>query len=353
MSVLELIRPDLQSMQSYKPGGDTLDCRLHANELPWCPVSFAQVPLNHYPDIRQQQQLQQLLANYYQININQLVLTRGSDDGIDMLMRLFLRAGQDSFMQCPPTFPMYEFYGRLQQADALNCPLEANNDFSFSIEKLISLWQPNCRLIMLCRPNNPTGNLLELTSIETLCNYFKNKAVVVVDEAYIEFAQTTSATSLIPSFDNLIVLRTLSKAYGLAGLRLGSIIAQPQLIKAIENTMPPYTLSSAFLDLAQRALIDKSWFTNKIKDILNERQRLITQLQQLTLIDKIYPSRANFILIASSYAAQLAAWMAELDIAVRHFAAGPLQNMLRVTVGEQAQNQRLLNALRRFQQEKC
>lgn len=206
---------------------------------------------------------------------------------------------------------------------------------------------------MLCRPNNPTGNLLELTSIETLCNYFKNKAVVVVDEAYIEFAQTTSATSLIPSFDNLIVLRTLSKAYGLAGLRLGSIIAQPQLIKAIENTMPPYTLSSAVLDLAQRALIDKSWFTNKIKDILNERQRLITQLQQLTLIDKIYPSRANFILIASSYAAQLAAWMAELDIAVRHFAAGPLQNMLRVTVGEQAQNQRLLNALRRFQQEKC
>ncbi|KTD25231.1 MULTISPECIES: histidinol-phosphate transaminase [Legionella] len=351
MSVLDLIRPDLKSLQNYKPGGDHLDCRLHANELPWCPVAFSQVPLNQYPDIRQQHQLQQLLAQYYQVSSEQLVLTRGSDDGIDLLMRLFLRPGQDCFMQCPPTFPMYEFYARLQQAEVLNCPLDAKNDFSLSIESLISFWQPHCKLIMLCRPNNPTGNALDLASIKTLCEYFQGKAIIVVDEAYIEFAQTESATELLSFFDNLIVLRTLSKAYGLAGLRLGSIIAQAQLIKAIESTMPPYTLSSAVIDLAKQALANKAWFTSKIDDILNERQGLITQLQQFPWIEKIYPSSANFILIASTNASSLAAWLAELGIAVRHFAAAPLQNMLRITVGDSAQNQQLLAALRRFQPE--
>src|SRR3546814_12561685 len=110
---------------------------------------------------------------------------------------------------------MYAFYARLQQAEIINCPLDASNDFSLSIEKLMSSWQPNCKFIMLCRPNNPTANLIDLASIADLCEYFRTKAVVVVDEAYIEFAQTPSATKLLSRFDNLIVLRTLYNAYGL------------------------------------------------------------------------------------------------------------------------------------------
>ncbi|KTC93100.1 histidinol-phosphate transaminase [Legionella drozanskii] len=352
MSVLELIRPDLKSLQGYAPGGDELSCRLHANELPWSPASLRQVPLNHYPDAREVQRLQQQIATYYQVSDEELVLTRGSDDGIDLLMRLFLCAGRDSFMQCSPTFPMYAFYARLQQAEIINCPLEANNNFNWSIEKMFSLWQPNCKLIMICRPNNPTGNLLDLASIADLCLYFRSKAVVVVDEAYIEFAQTSSATTLLASFDNLIVLRTLSKAYGLAGLRLGAIIAQPQLIKAIQNVLPPYTLSSAVIELAQHALTDKTWFTHNITYILNEREKLASQLQESPWIEKIYSSTTNFILMISSYAQQLNAWFAELGIAVRHFTADPLQNMLRITVGTQEQNQRLLTALNNFQPER-
>lgn len=351
MSALELIRPDLKTLQGYVPGGDELSCRLHANELPWSPASLRQVPLNHYPDAREVQRLEEQIANYYQVSAEQLVLTRGSDDGIDLLMRLFLRAGQDSFMQCPPTFPMYAFYARLQQAEIINCPLDASNDFSWSLEKLFSLWQPNCKLIMICRPNNPTANLLDLASIADLCVYFKSKAVVVVDEAYIEFAQMSSATTLLSSFDNLIILRTLSKAYGLAGLRLGSVIAQPQLIKAIRNVLPPYCLSSAVIELAQQALEDKVWFSHNISYILNEREKLVAQLQASTWIEKVYSSTTNFILVASPYAQQLNAWFAELGIAVRHFAADPLQNMLRITVGTQEQNQRLLTALNDFQPE--
>ena len=133
MSILNLVRPDLTTIQGYKPTGDDLECRLHANELPWAPVSLEQIALNHYPDVKQQQALQEQMADYYQVQPEQMVLTRGSDDGIDLVMRLFLRAGIDSFMQCPPTFPMYAFYARLQQAGILNSYLKPKMDLIYRL----------------------------------------------------------------------------------------------------------------------------------------------------------------------------------------------------------------------------
>jgi histidinol-phosphate aminotransferase len=348
MPALDLIRPDLLTFKGYIPWGDDLECRLHANELPWSPLSMANVSLNHYPDPRQQKRLQEQIADYYQVDNEQMALTRGSDEGLDLIMRLFLRPGLDSIMQCPPTFPMYAVYARLQQAQIINCPLDSETDFSLSEEKLISFWQPNCKLIILCRPNNPTGNLLDLTVIARLCKQFTDKAIIVVDEAYIDFAQTPSAISLLTAYDNLLILRTLSKAYGLAGLRLGSVIGQLPLIKALRNLIPPYALANVVIDLAQRALADKDWFTTKIQAILQERTKLIRQLQQSPWLEKVYPTSANFILVASSHAQALATWCAELGIAVRYFAATPIHNMLRITVGEAAQNQRLLAALASF-----
>src|SRR5262249_51617430 len=153
----------LITMKAYVPNGDELNCRLHANESPRSPISIADLSLNQYPDARQQQRLQEQLAKHYQIKSEQMVLTRGSDDGIDLVMRLFLRAGIDSILQCPPTFPMYAFYARLQQAEVINCPLDAVNDFNLDLQKLLALWQPNCKIIMLCQPNNPTASLLDLS----------------------------------------------------------------------------------------------------------------------------------------------------------------------------------------------
>lgn len=347
MSALNLLRSDLINMKGYTPSGDDLDCRLHANELPWAPLSN-EVALNHYPDPRLQQELQEQIAALYQISSEELIITRGSDDALDFLMRLFLIAGQDSFMQFPPTFPMYEFYAKLQQAGVINCPLEAD-DFSLSLENLYSLWQPKCKLIMLCSPNNPTASMINLETIKTICNQFKDKAIIVVDEAYIEFAKMPSAITLLPSFDNLIVLRTLSKGYGLANLRIGSIIAQPSLIKLMRKALPPYTLSGAVMNLALQALADKTWFSAKIDLILAERERLIAQLKKSPWINKIYPTTTNFILVDSAQAPALAAWFAELGIGVRHFPAGSLKNKLRITVGKANQNQRLLAALANFQ----
>lgn len=351
MSLLTLIRPELLAMNAYLPGDDNLVHRLHANESPESPIQREQFNLNCYPDAREQQALEETLAARYQVNSEQLVLTRGSDEAIDLLMRLFLRPGIDSIMQCPPTFPMYAFYAQLQQAAIINCPLN-NEDFSLSPEQLNLQWQANCKLIMLCQPNNPTGNLLSLEAIAQICRQFSDKAMIVVDEAYIEFAEIASATSLLSTFENLIVLRTLSKAYGLAGLRLGSLIAQPQIIKVLKKVIAPYTLSTAVIKLGQQALANTAWLDRNIQNLLQERETLMEQFQQSPWISKIYPSHSNFIFLESPYARDLAAWFAQNSIAIRHFHGSLLlENKLRITVGSAVQNQLLLKTLTSFNPE--
>lgn len=349
MSILDLIRPDLKAIINYVPDGDNQSCRLHANELPWSPIHLNGVSLNHYPSVLTVKRLEQRLADLYQVDANQLVITRGSDDGLDLLMRLFLRVGSDSILQCPPTFPMYAFYAQLQQAGIRNCPLDAEHAFNFSLENLLAQWQPDCKLIMICRPNNPTGGLIDLQTVSDLCDKMAGKSIVIADEAYIEFAQTESAARLIPLHDNLIVLRTLSKAYGMAGLRVGSIMAKAPLIQAIRGIMSPFPFSSAVLALAEQALNRHDWFGETVEKILVQREILRMRLGQHRLIESIYPSRTNFLLVKSPHAQDLQAWFAEQGIAVRHFPQSPvLQSMLRITVGDEQQNDRLMTALDAF-----
>jgi histidinol-phosphate aminotransferase len=294
--------------------------------------------------------LQEQLAKRYQINNDQIVLTRGSDDGIDLLIRLFLSAGQDAFMQFPPTFSMYAFYVQLQQAQMIQCPLDPLNDFSLSIDRINECWQENCKVIMICNPNNPTGNLVDLDFIATLCELYKNRSVIVVDEAYMEFANTQSAASLISQFDNLIVLRTLSKAYGLAGLRLGAVLAQTQIIQAFNKIMAPYPLSSVVIHLALQALTNSGWFAIAMEKIKTARKKLINELVTNPLIEKVYPSEANFILLKTPYAKELTAWFANQGIIIKNFPNhSVLQDHLRITVGDEQQNLLLMTALSSFQ----
>jgi histidinol-phosphate aminotransferase len=348
MSILNLIRPELLAITAYIPTEDNRRHRLHANESPWSPIVFQNLALNHYPNLKDQERVQTLLANCFAIKQDELLITRGSDDGIDLLMRVFLRAGIDSILQCPPTFSMYAFYAQLQQATVINCPLPAKAGFDLSLDQLIASWTPNCKLILLCQPNNPTGNLLKLDNIAALCDYFTAKAVVVVDEAYIDFANVPSATTLLGTFENLIVLRTLSKAYGLAGLRLGAVCAQAHLIRALRNTLAPFTLSSVVMALAEKALENREWFSENIQRIVRARTEIFTQLQQLPWIEAVYPSQANFILLASPYALALMEHFANRNLAVRDFKTDPLKNMIRITIGNDLQNQALMNALNTF-----
>ncbi len=350
MSVLDLIRTELLESPSYNSGSDTMQHRLHANELPWSAITADSIGLNFYPETQLKMQLQEQLAQRYQISSDQIVLTRGSDDGIDLLVRLFLKARQDAFMQFPPTFSMYAFYVRLQQAQMIQCPLDLLTDFSLSLKQVNECWQEQCKIIMLCNPNNPTANLIDLSFIAELCAHYKNRSVIVVDEAYMEFANAQSATTLIPQFDNLIVLRTLSKAYGLAGLRLGAIIAQPQVIQAVHKIMAPYPLSSAVIHLALQALTNNDWFALALEKIKSARAKLIEALNAYPFIEKIYPSEANFILVKTNYANELANWFTQQGISIRIFSDNsPLHHHLRITVGDEQQNLLLLAALSSFQ----
>jgi len=346
MSILNLIRDELLNSPNVIPAGENLKYRLHANELPWSSISMDCLDLNFYPDSRLHMQLQDQLATRYQVEPDQIVLTRGSDDGIDLVTRLFLQAGQDAFMQCFPTFPMYAFYVRLQQGQMIQCPLDMMNNFNLSMDAINKYWQPNCKIIMLCSPNNPTGNLIDLHLIASICERYKNQSLVVVDEAYIEFAKAQSAASLLPYYDNLIVLRTLSKAYGLANLRLGAILAQTQVIQALGNIIPPYPVSSVVIELALRALKNDTWFAKAIANIQQEREIFREALQLCATIEKVYPSETNFILVKTATANELTTEFAQQGIAVRNFQPGSLlAEHLRITVGNKEQNQRVLSAL--------
>lgn len=349
MSILNLIRAELLNTPNYISGGENAQHRLHANELPWSPIDSDPINLNFYPGTRLQRQLEEQLAARYQVDTDQLVVTRGSDDGIDLVTRLFLKAGQDALMQFPPTFPMYEFYVRLQQAQLIQCPLDHLNNFSLSLDNIKNSWQPNCKIIMFCSPNNPTANLMELDLIAAVCEHYTNQSIVVVDEAYIEFSKAQSATTLISQFENLVVLRTLSKASGLAGLRLGSIIAQTHVIHAFRKIIAPYSISSAVIELANRALVMNKWFPAAIETIKASRDWLVSELQKNQIIEKVYPTEANFILVKTFYAKELTRWFASNSITIRHFPPHSLlHDHVRITVGDEQQNQLLIAALSSF-----
>lgn len=349
MSVLNLIRPELLNNQAYIPISGQINHRLHANELPWSALNM-EIDLNFYPEKMVQQPLLEQLAKLYQVDANQLVLTRGSDDGIDLITRLFLRAGQDACMQFPPTFTMYSFYAHLQQAQLIDCPLDPLDCFDISVEKIRNYWQKNCKMIILCNPNNPTASLISIDRIAALCEEYKDRSMIVVDEAYIEFTQNQSATCLIPQFDNLIILRTLSKAYGLANLRLGTVLAQAHVIQALNKIMSPFPLSTVVINLALKALAKPKWFSESINKIKNARNQLIQALTLYPFIEKIYPSSTNFILIKTVYALELVTWFGSHGIAVKNFPPhSSLQDHLRITIGNEVQNRFLLNTLSSFQ----
>lgn len=353
MTVLNLIRPELLNGSNYRRSEMQGLYRLHANELPWSPASLCNVKLNQYPDSNQEEKLITQLAQCYQINSKQLTLTRGSDDAIDFITRIFLTPSQDALMQFSPTFTMYAYYVRLQQGVLIDCPLDAKNGFSNSLETIKHYWKSNCKIIMFCNPNNPTANLAEIELIAQTCREFSDKSIVVVDEAYIEFAKGPSALSLLPEFENLIVLRTLSKARGLAGLRLGSIIAQEHIIEAINKVIPPYIHSSPSLSLASQAVEREDWFNYSLEQVTGSRDCLIQQLNELKVIKKVYPSETNFILIQSDLSDDIARFLYEYKIHVRMFSnTSILHDHLRITVGNDEENKLLIDSLAQFMRNK-
>ena len=353
-SIEQLVREDLRDIKPYCPpqrdeGANSI--WLDANESPWdSNVAISEDAINRYPDDPSDETIKHM-ACYYRVDSDQMRLSRGSDDAIDLLIRLTCNAGKDAVITCPPTFCMYESFARIQGADVIAIPLVRERDFAVDFDAIVKAATPNVKLVFLCSPNNPSGGLVDLDVIRNLCQKLEGRSIIVVDEAYIEFSETNSASQLLGNFDNLVVLRTLSKAFGLAGARIGVTLGNAELIKQLQRVCPPYALPSFTTSLLQNAFSKASLATveSQIQIIRSQRKQLINALQTMTWIENIWPSEANFILVEVKDTDRLTRCLSERRIYVKRIDDSALpKNAIRISVGKPEEVRRLIEALREY-----
>jgi len=348
MSVLARIRPDLAEFRAYasaRSGG--LDARvlLNANEAPhdaW----RASRGRNRYPE-PQPAVLRARLAALYGVAPDRLWIGRGSDEAIDLLLRAFCRAGRDNIVTPAPTFGMYRVGARLQGAACREVALDADRGFVLDPERLLARVDADTKLVIVCSPNNPTGTLWH-SALAFLAERLDGRALLVVDEAYVEFADAPSATALLDRHENIAILRTLSKAHALAGARIGALIAPAALAAFIGRIAAPYPLPSPSIELALAALEPAALEATRVRigAIRSERERLRASLAGLRGVRAVWPSEANFVLARfddarAAFDGALAAGVLVRDVSDQLGLAG----CLRITVGAAAENAALLGAL--------
>jgi histidinol-phosphate aminotransferase len=348
MSVLDLARPEIRAMQPYSSarmeasGGEVL---LNANESAWAPVGDDGLGCNRYPE-PQPAALVDALATLYGVRREQLLVGRGSDEAIDLLVRAFCRAGRDAILIQPPTFGMYAVCARVQDAGIVEVPLAA--DAALDVDAVLAALTPAVKLVFVCTPNNPTGQPVPRTEVERLVQALAGRALLVVDEAYVEFADEDSVADLIDRYDNLAVLRTLSKAWALAGVRIGSLLANAEVIALLRRIMAPYPLPLPSVDAALLAL--SGWGQANAREHLAivraERTRMCEALRQLPGVREVLPSQANFLAVRFDDAAGAYQHLLAAGIVVRDVRRYPnLGDALRITIGTPAENERVLAVL--------
>ena len=346
---LTLARPDILTLRPYEHAvWDAAFERLHANENPWrASGDTSTAGLNRYPECPPVA-LVQRLAQVYGVKPEQLTVGRGSDEGIDLLCRAFCRAGQDSVIVCPPTFGFYKVAAKVQGANVFEVPLIKERNFALDRAAVLAAWDPSVKLVFLCSPGNPTGTLLDANEMQALCAELDGKAIVVIDEAYMEFANRESFIKLIDRFSNLVVLRTLSKAYALAGARVGSIIADADIIALLNRVLPPYAIPTSTVEtvLAVTDAGNHKQFSERVATLITERNKLGAQLAKSPLIERAWPSDANFILVECVDADAVLNAAKSVKLVIRDQRSQPqLANCLRISVGTPEQNARLVGAL--------
>jgi histidinol-phosphate aminotransferase len=347
--VLELARPDILSLQPYQHAAwePSLE-RMHANEMPWrANGDTTQAGLNRYPE-PQPHELVSHLASLYKVAPQNVLVGRGSDEGIDLLVRAFCRAGQDSVLISPPTFGMYKVSARIQGAAVVEVPLIKDKDFSLDVQGVLDACSRNIKLVFVCSPNNPTGDLVERKAINQLCSELADRAIVVVDEAYIEFAEAPSVLDMLSQHTNLVVLRTLSKAYALAGARCGALLAHAEIVSLLARVITPYALPASTIEsvLMLTDSTHQAAAAERIALVLEQRDRLARELARLPLVRRVWPSRANFLLIECTDAEKVLRAAAAVGLIIRDPRSQlGLGDCLRVSVGTPEQNSRLLRGI--------
>jgi histidinol-phosphate aminotransferase len=347
--VLALARPEILHLQPYSHAAWLPSLtRLHANEAPWRPPGDATAAgLNRYPE-PQPKALVARLAALYGVAPDMLLVGRGSDEAIDLLSRIYLRAGTDAILQCPPTFGMYRVAAHIQGAGVVEVPLERDLGWSLDPGRLLAAWRPAMKIVYLCSPNNPTANAFDLQAIEAVCTALDGKAIVAVDEAYIEWSGRRSLSAWLERFPTLAVLRTLSKAHALAGARIGALLAHPDLIELARRVIPPYSLAQPTIEAALRALEPDALAAARarIETLLAERDYLRARLERTALVAKVWPSDTNFLMVDSEDANRFLRLSMAGGTLVRDLRANPaLPSALRISVGTREENDALIDSL--------
>lgn len=350
MSIISLVRPEIRSLHAYEAAEQVDDTiRLNANESPMVMTSnHFRRPLNRYPEVRPEK-LRNSLAARFVCEPQELLVTRGSSEAIDLLVRTFCRAGKDSVLTTSPSFSMYRHYAQVQGARIVEVETLAEQDFAIDVNSVMAACDESTRLIFICSPNNPTGTTLPRQQLEKLLQERGDKSAIVVDEAYVEFGQAPSVIALLRQYPNLLVLRTLSKALAFAGARCGAVVGPPHIISMLSAVQAPYALATPVVECVEDALQDEqlALAERTVVQIVDERERLIQAVGAFDFVRKVWPSAANFFLIEVDDAAEVLHHCQEHRILLRHF-DGTLASCLRISVGSADENNQLLRALETF-----
>ena len=341
MNLNKLVRPAVKAMKSYSSARDEFESQdkdlvfLDANENPF-PNG-----LNRYPD-PQQMQLKNKLAALKGLRPSQILCGNGSDEVLDLIFRAFCEPNEDGIITLTPTYGMYAVLANLNGIQQQCVSLTA--DFQIDVPAVLNTIRPNSKLLFICSPNNPSGNVMSRTAIKEILKAFKG--LVVIDEAYIDFTDTESWLEDLSEHPNLVVTQTLSKAYGLAGIRLGICYATEEIIAVLNKIKPPYNINSLTQKAAISAISQRENTKQQLKTILDQRTKLIREFKKIAWIEKLYPTDANFILIRVDNANLRYEQLKNKGIIVRNRTREDgCTNCLRITVGTAEENKRLINTL--------
>lgn len=355
MSVLDLARPHLRGVEAYKSArslATEAEVFLDANESPRVLSDDAAVAgLNRYP-APQPPALVREAARYYRAPKERVVVTRGSDEGIDLLVRSFVEPGREEILITPPTYGVYAIAARLHGAGVAEAPLIASRGFALDPDTVLKSAKAGpVKIVFVCRPNNPTGTGVPLEAVETVAAGLAGRALVVVDEAYMEFSAGSSATGLIEKHPNVVVLKTLSKAWGLAGARCGFLLADPELVALMQVVRAPYPISAAAARAIEPVFNEKgeAAMRRSVADILSERAKLTAAFARLSCVTEVLPTEANFFVARFKNKDAALTALRSRGILVRDRSSElGLAGAIRVTVGTAAENAKLLAVLERL-----
>ncbi|WP_017930574.1 histidinol-phosphate transaminase [Robiginitomaculum antarcticum] len=331
-----IARPTIAAMSTYSARGASGDAlHLDANESPYAPPPMKGADnYNRYP-AQQPPALMARLAGLYGVDEARIMLGRGADEAIDILLRTFCDAGKDAVLICPPTFGYFKTAAQIQGANIIEVPL--NDDFTWDKDAMLAA-APKAKLIFLCSPNNPTGNIIEADLLEKLCNTCPD-SLIVVDEAYQEFSSADGYVGRLGEFRNLVITRTLSKAYGLAGVRAGVALADPAVIALMRKVLPPYPVPRPVEKAVTAALSPAamSLHAARLTETLSERERLEGVLAQSKFVSDVFPSEANFIAFTSSNAEAMLRALQAYNVCIRDFRS-KLPGLFRISIGSPSEN---------------